>query len=64
MTSKIIKFKREIESLKKTIEDNKKFEDKLSKLKDKEVKTLIFDKFLRETNNAKEGNQSLKKFFK
>ena len=62
-TSKIIKFKREIEGLKKTIEDNKKLEDKLSKLKDKEVKTLIFDKFLRETNNAKEGNQSLKKFF-
>jgi hypothetical protein len=24
---------------------------------------LIFDKYLRETNNAKEGNQSVAKFF-
>ena len=38
-------------------------EEKLSKLRDKEVKTLIFDKYLRETNNAKEGNQSVKNFF-
>ena len=41
----------------------KKFEDKHAKMKDKEVKTLIFDKYLRETNNAKEGNQSVAKFF-
>jgi predicted SnoaL-like aldol condensation-catalyzing enzyme len=32
-------------------------------MKDKEVKTLIFDKYLRETNNIKEGNQSVAKFF-
>jgi hypothetical protein len=32
--------------------------------KNKEVKALLFDEFLRETNNQKEGNQSLKKFFK
>jgi hypothetical protein len=62
-SSKITKFKREIDTLKKNTEDNKKFEDKLSKMKDKEVKVLIFDKFLRETNNTKEGNQSMKKFF-
>ena len=62
-TSKIGKFKKEVEVLKKNTEDYKKFEEKLSKMKDKEVKVLIFDKFLRETNNAKEGNQSLKKFF-
>jgi hypothetical protein len=43
--------------------DYKKCEDKMSKLKDKEVKTLIFEKYLRETNNAKEGNQSLTNFF-
>ena len=62
-SAKIIKFKKEIIEVRKTIEDNKKCEDKLSKLRDKEVKTLIFDKYLRETNNAKEGNQSVMNFF-
>jgi DNA polymerase elongation subunit (family B) len=62
-SSKISKFKKEIAEVRKTIEDNKKFEEKLSKLRDKEVKTLIFDKYLRETNNAKEGNQSVMNFF-
>jgi DNA polymerase elongation subunit (family B) len=62
-SSKISKFRREITELRREQEDNKKFEDKLAKMKDKEVKTLIFDKYLRETNNAKEGNQSVTKFF-
>ena len=62
-TSKISKFRKEITQLRSEQEDNKKFEDKLAKMKDKEVKTLIFDKYLRETNNAKEGNQSVAKFF-
>jgi DNA polymerase elongation subunit (family B) len=62
-TTKISKFRREIAELRKEQDDNKKFEDKLAKMKDKEVKTLIFDKYLRETNNAKEGNQSVAKFF-
>ena len=62
-TSKIAKFRREIETIKQTIEDPKKAEEKITKLKDKEVKTLLFDKYLRETNNSKEGNQSLVKFF-
>ena len=29
----------------------------------KEVKALLFDEYLRETNNEKSGNQSLTKFF-
>jgi DNA polymerase elongation subunit (family B) len=62
-SAKISKFKKEIAEVRKTIEDNKKFEEKLAKLRDKEVKTLIFDKYLRETNNAKEGNQSVMNFF-
>jgi DNA polymerase elongation subunit (family B) len=62
-SAKISKFRREIAELRREQEDNKKFEDKLAKMKDKEVKTLIFDKYLRETNNAKEGNQSVAKFF-
>jgi len=56
-------FKKDIERLKLEMEDEKKCEKKISKMKDKEVQALIFDKYLRETNNAKEGNQSVAKFF-
>jgi len=62
-SSKISKFRRDVNQLRSEQNDNKKFEDKLAKMKDKEVKTLIFDKYLRETNNAKDGNQSVTKFF-
>ena len=62
-STKIAKFRKEIIELRKEYEDNKKYDDKLAKMKDKEVKALIFDKYLRETNNAKEGNQSVMKFF-
>jgi DNA polymerase elongation subunit (family B) len=62
-SSKIAKFRKEIIELRKEYDDNKKYEDKLAKMKDKEVKALIFDKYLRETNNTKEGNQSVAKFF-
>ena len=44
--------------------DAEKIEDKITKLKNAEVKILLFDEFLRETNNTKSGNQSLLKFFK
>ena len=36
-----------------------KFEDKLEQLKNKEVKALLFDSYLRETNNEKSGNQNI-----
>ena len=62
-TPKIIKFKRDVEALRKTVEHDK-FDDKLEQLKNKEVKALLFDEYLRETNNEKEGNQSITKFFK
>jgi DNA polymerase elongation subunit (family B) len=61
--SKIIKFKSEVETLRKSA-DPEKFEDKLETMKNKEVKALLFDEFLRETNNQKSGNQALTKFFK
>jgi len=35
----------------------------LEQLKNKEVKTLLFDKYLRITNNEKQGNQALTNFF-
>jgi DNA polymerase elongation subunit (family B) len=60
--SKIAKFKKEIETLRKTTEPEK-FDDKLEQTKNKEVKALLFDEYLRVTNNEKEGNQSLTKFF-
>ena len=60
--SKISKFKKEIETLRKTVEPDK-FEDKLEQTRNKEVKALLFDEYLRVTNNEKEGNQSLTKFF-
>lgn len=61
--SKIAKFKKDVESLRNTTEEDK-FEDKLEQMKNKEVKALLFDEYLRETNNEKQGNQSLTKFYK
>jgi hypothetical protein len=61
--SKIAKFRRDVETLQRTTTPEK-FEDKLESMKNKEVKALLFDEFLRETNNQKDGNQSLLKFFK
>jgi DNA polymerase elongation subunit (family B) len=60
--SKIMKFKKEVEVLRNSVESDK-FENKLEQLKNKEVKALLFDEYLRETNNEKEGVQSIKKFF-
>ena len=61
--AKIAKFKKEIETLRETIVDPEKFQDKLETMKNKEVKVLLFDEFLRETNNQKESNQAVTKFF-
>ena len=59
---KIAKFKKEVESMRKSLEPDK-FETKLEQLKNKEVKALLFDGYLRETNNEKAGVQALTKFF-
>jgi len=61
--AKLMKFKNEVKSLEASC-DPEKFEDKLEQLKNKEVKALIFDEYLRETNNAKAGTQALTSFFK
>lgn len=62
MRGKITRFKDEVTKLKiATPED--KFQDKLDKIKDKEVKTLLFDDYLRETTNAKNGNKPMTSFF-
>ena len=62
-SSKIKKFQKDLDLLKNTIEDQDKLDDKINKIKEKEVKILIFDKYFRETNNVKEGNNSLTKYF-
>ena len=59
---KITKFKREVQELKKTTAENK-FEEKLEKLKNSEVKVLLFDEFLRETNNQKQGQMAITSAF-
>ena len=56
-------FKKEVTKLKNNTAPDK-FEGKLEQLKNKEIKTMLFDEYLRETNNEKSGNQSLVKFFK
>ena len=56
--SKIKQFKTEVDTLRNSLEPDK-FETKLEQLKTKEVKALLFDNYLRVTNNAKLGNQSM-----
>jgi DNA polymerase elongation subunit (family B) len=58
--SKIKQFKKDVELLRKNTTPDK-FEDKLEQLRNKEVKILLFDEYLRETNNEKSGIQSLTK---
>jgi hypothetical protein len=61
---KLNQFKKKVEALKKEyIDDSEKFEEKLETMRCKEIKALLFDEYLRETNNEKEGNQSLDKYF-
>jgi len=61
---KLNQFKKKVDALKKEyINDSEKFEEKLETMRCKEVKILLFDEYLRETNNEKDGNQSLDKYF-
>jgi DNA polymerase elongation subunit (family B) len=59
---KITKFKREVEIMRKTVAEEK-FDDKLEDMKNKEIKVLLFDKYLREIDNEKKGNKSLVGYF-
>jgi len=61
---KIKLFKKQVEALKSEYSDNlEKLEEKLEAMRCKEIKALLFDEYLRETNNEKAGVQSLTKFF-
>ena len=58
---KVKRFRQEIETLRKNT-PKEKFETKVEQLKNKEVKSLLFDSYIRDTNNAKEGNKSINSF--
>ena len=49
--------------LRKEIEDDEKYQMKIEELKNKEIKVLLFDEFLRETNNSKENNNMMTHYF-
>ena len=61
---KLMQFNREVEILRKKYEDEPdKFLEKLEDSRCKEVKKMLFDEFLRDTNNAKIGVKSLNNYF-
>lgn len=60
--SKINNFKKEVAKLENNAETNK-FPEKLEKLKNAEVKKLLFDNYLRKTNNQKQGLQTMDMFY-
>lgn len=59
------KYKMEMKQLREKWidEGEEKFLDKLDDLKNKHIKTLLFDEYLRVTNNQKVGNQALTSFW-
>ena len=59
---KVKRFRQEIETPRKNT-PKEKFEAKVEQLKNKEVKALLFDSYIRDTNNTKEGNKSINSFF-
>jgi DNA polymerase elongation subunit (family B) len=62
--TKMKKYKVEKEALvKKYMDDYEKCQDKIDDLRNKEIKALLFDKYLRETNNEKQGVKSITSFF-
>ena len=60
--NKINNFKKEVAKLENSVDPNK-FSEKLEKLKNDEVKKLLFDNYLRKTNNQKQGFQTMDVFF-
>ena len=57
-------WKSALADLKAEYPDEEKYKDKEDALRNKEVKALIFDDYLRHTNNMKSGNSSITTFFK
>jgi len=57
------KWKRQLSDLRKDYPDNETYVKKENALRNKEVKAVLFDKYLRQTNNMMLGNQSITSFF-
>lgn len=62
MRGKINTFKESVRKLKEITPEDK-FQDKLDKMKEKEVKALLFDDYLRVTTNAKNSDKMMTSFF-
>ena len=60
---KLKRFKQEIASLKKSL-DSDKFEKKVEDLRNKEIKALLFDNYIRDTSNTRDGNTNINNYFK
>lgn len=62
--AKINNYKREVDKLRKEyLENSEKLNEKIEVMRCKEIKELLFDQYLRETNNEKNGVQSLTNYF-
>ena len=61
--TKLNNFNKEILKIRKEIENDEKYQLKIEAMKNKEIKLLLFDEFLRETNNSKENNNMLTQYF-
>jgi DNA polymerase elongation subunit (family B) len=57
------RFEEEMNCLKQNMDDEDKFRKKEITLRNKEVKAILFDKYLRITENNKKGNLEITKFF-
>ena len=57
-------WKTALASLQADYPDPEKYKDKEDALRNKEVKALLFDPYLRHTNNVKNGNNAISNFFK
>jgi hypothetical protein len=59
--SRLKNFQKEVEKI-RTFCDEDKVEEKIEKLKNDEIKILLFDKYIRSSENIKNSNQSMMKF--
>lgn len=56
-------WKKELAALRRECPDDETYKKKEDALRNKEVKSVLFEKYLRQTNNARMGNQSITSFF-
>jgi poly(A) polymerase Pap1 len=59
---KINSFNKECLKLRKQYPEDDKYKSKIENLKNKEIQNLLFNEFLRETNNCKDKNNMMTKY--